>query len=268
MNLRASWESHGVRHTAFIALLIPAIRFGLEYPAPPTVFLCFLIGFPLTFARSGKLTLIPAWIAVAGLVVTSVIVIVATLDHSWPSWETACLVILCAGYGSFIPVAAAFLGCAAASSIWQLWECWQRQRDDARPIVADMRMPVWVTAFFLVTNLALIEGAVRASRWLQEHRIYPFQEGFWNVLVCFIPAPPWVHEALVTQDGAFLFPASAVAFGTLAIFGAKRSSEPKIASNVGLLSFVAIGFPALWAIGDMFINYYTHDVAFEFWSKR
>ena len=98
--------------------------------------------------------------------------------------------------------------------------------------------------------------------------IYPFQKGLWTVFVPFLSAPAWLHNALVTPGGAFLFLTLPIAFSAVAVWWAKRTSEPKVTSSIGLLSFLAIGLAALWDIGDMFINYYTYDVGSGIWSNR
>lgn len=271
MKSRASWQAHGVLYTAGMGLLIPA--FWRDSNSHSVVWLagyCFVMGIPLTCLRQGSLSLLPAWIAVLGLLIWHRLQTAHDLAwHSWSAWAAAWFGIAGLYWVQwlFVPVAAAFLGCVVAHSIWQFKESISNAGANGHPGASALRFPYGSTVFFLVVNLALASGAVVASHWLREHEIYPFQNGFWNVLVPFMPAPSWLHKMLVTSSGAFAFATLPAVFSVLALWCAKRTSDPRVVSSIGLLSFAAVGFPALWVIGDMFINYYTFEVESGLWSR-
>ena len=242
--------------TYVFGLLIPLImQWGSSCSRPSLVLVCFLVPVPLGVAKAGKLSYTAAFIAAAFMLITSWSL--HDIYRSIDLWFSPQAVYLL--YPMFIPLAAAFLGCHSVSAAFQLSHLNQREPPMNQTRSGSIFGAI-VLAFLIALNVGLMWVAIQAVNWLQVTEQGPFFHGFWNVMSTFDPAPNWLLHFLAHPMGKFIAIFLTVIIGLGAGLATLRKHNIADGASAFVLGFVISGFPAVWVIGDVSVNYLSLEL--------
>ena len=254
---RAGWRilaplwNNRILQTWLLGLSVPLLVLtGYELSYYLFVTLFFVTPFPLAVHRRGKVTFLPALL----LTLLSVLYLrlgILTPDAAAEYWN------LCFEawwrYGGFlgdfllIPIAAAFLGCSAASAAYQLIARFQHRNNP--PTNSGISLSaVAYQAFFLTVNLAFLSAAVGVSRWLKASQFPPFQDGLYHEFGLFPSPPSWVYRILASPDGLIYVLGWTLVANLTGLVLFRMVRDRQVIAPAAFLSFVLTGFPALWAV--------------------
>lgn len=106
-------------------------------------------------------------------------------------------------------------------------------------------------------NLNLVAAAAVASRWLEANRLPPFQDGLYHAFGLFPDPPNWVYRLLASPVGLDYTVWWMVAANLAPLVVFRMVGDSKVIAPAAFLSFIAMGFPAFWAVVAAVLNQYV-----------
>jgi len=213
---------------------------------------CLIVPVPLVLASKGERFLAPAIISTGYLVGMMWLTDFCNDGNSFRSWFfTSGLFRLTF---LFMPVTTAFLACEIVPNLYGLMALCIKPREQGRVMRFSIADALKIIAL-LALNVACVFAAILASKWLKEHELGPFFQGFWHGSAVFLNAPASLFRVYANIPTPILLLGWA---GFLLVVGALivwRTGQPRAVFRFLSLGLAVSGVSMAWLAGDVVFNY-------------